>query len=133
MILGALTLYTEVTRELLTDSQWKRIEEMVRGKASDSGVTAVNNRRFVEAVLWIDRTGAPWRDLPAEFGNWHSTYTRFSRWCKRGVWTRLMATLGRDSDLEALTIDSTVVRAHQHTAGAQKKRGIKHWGARVEG
>jgi transposase len=133
MILGALTLYTEVTRELLTDSQWKRIEEMVRGKASDSGVTAVNNRRFVEAVLWIARTGAPWRDLPAEFGNWHSTYTRFSRWCKRGVWTRLMATLGRDSDLEALTIDSTVVRAHQHTAGAQKKRGIKHWGARVEG
>ena len=105
---------------------------MVPGKASDSGVTAANNRRFVEAVLWIARTGAPWRDLPAEFGNSHGTYTRFSRWCKRGVWTRLMVTLGHDRDLEALMIDSTVVRAHQHAAGAQKKRGIKRWGARVE-
>ena len=85
MILGALTLGAEVPRERLTDSQCKRIEEMVPGKASDSGVAAVNNRRFVEAVLWIARAGAPWRDLPAEFGNWHSTYTRFSRWCKRGV------------------------------------------------
>ena len=105
---------------------------MVPGKASDSGVTAANNRRFVEAVLWIARTGAPWRVLPAKFGNWHSTYTGFSRWCKRGVWTRLMVTLGHDRDLEALMIDSTVVRAHQHAAGAQKKRGIKRWGARVE-
>ena len=122
-----------MTRELLTDGQWETIQELVPGKAGDSGVTAVNNRRFVEAVLWIARTGAPWRDLPAEFGNWHSTYTRFSRWCKRGVWSRLMATLGCDSDLEALMIDSTVVRAHQHAAGAQKKRALKRWGARVEG
>ena len=120
-------------RELLTESQWKRIEEMVPGKATDSGVTAANNRRFVEAVLWIARTGAPWRDLPREYGNWHSTYTRFSRWCKRGVWTRLMAILGSDRDLEALMIDSTVVRAHQHAAGAQKKRATRRWVARVGG
>jgi len=90
--------YWQLTRDNLTDSQWKRIEEMVPGKASDS-VTAATTRRFVEAVLWIARTGAPWLDLPAEFGNWHSTYTRFSRRCKPGVSTRLMATLGQDHDL----------------------------------
>ena len=101
---------------------------MLPGKASDCGVTAADNRRFVEAVRWIARTGAPWRDLPSELGNWHTTYTRFSRWCKRGVWTKLMVALGTDRDLEALMIDSTVVRAHQHAAGAQKKRATRRWG-----
>ena len=80
---------------------------------------------FVEAVLWIAPTGSPWRDLPAELGNWHTTYTRFSRWCKRGRWLQIMHALGGDQDLEALMIDSTVIRAHQHAAGAQKKRAIK--------
>ncbi len=98
---------------------------MLPGKASDSGVTATDNRRFIEAVLWIARTGSPWRDLPSELGNWHSTYTRFNRWCKRGRWLGIMKVLGADQDLEALMIDSTVVRAHQHAAGAQKKQAIK--------
>ena len=117
-----------MTRELLSDSQWARIEGMLPGKISDCGATAADNRRFVEAVLWIARTGSPWRDLPSELGNWHTTYTRFSRWCKRGVWVRLMVALGTDRDLEALMIDSTVVRAHQHAAGAQKKRAARRWG-----
>lgn len=117
-----------MTRELLSDSQWARIEGMLPGKISDCGATAADNRRFVEAVLWIARTGSPWRDLPSELGNWHTTYTRFSRWCKRGVWARLMVALGTDRDLEALMIDSTVVRAHQHAAGAQKKRATRRWG-----
>jgi transposase len=120
-------------RKLLSDSQWSKIEAMLPGKASDSGATATDNRRFVEAVLWIARTGSPWRDLPAQLGNWHTTYTRFNRWCKSGVWRQVLAQLGTDRDLEALMIDSTVVRAHQHAAGAQKKRGIKRSGGRVVG
>jgi transposase len=103
------------------------------GKAGDRGVTAKDNRLFVEAVLWIARTGAPWRDLPARFGRGHSVYMRFSRWSKQGVWERLMAVLADDPDLEELFIDATIVRAHQHAAGAPKKPAHKPLGARGEG
>ena len=122
-----------MTRKLLSDSQWTKIEPLLSGKIGDSGVTCANNRLFVEAVLWIARTGSPWRDLPAELGNWHTTYTRFSRWCKRGRWLQIMHALGADQDLEALMIDSTVVRAHQHAAGAQKKQAIKRSGVHEVG
>ena len=74
-----------MARSILRDDQWERIKDLLPGKATDCGVTAKDNRLFVEAVLWIGRTGAPWRDLPAELGNWHTTYTRFSRWSKSGV------------------------------------------------
>lgn len=117
-----------MAREKLTDEQWEKMEMLLPGKAGDRGVTGANNRLFIEAVLWIARTGAPWRDLPAEFGNWHTTYTRFNRWCKKGVWPRVFQEVGKDADLEQLMIDSTVVRAHQHAAGAQKKRVIKRSG-----
>ena len=115
-------------RKQLSDKQWAKIERLLPGKASDCGVTAKDNRCFVEAVLWIARTGSPWRDLPIELGNWHTTYTRFSRWSQRGVWHEVMKQLGTDRDLEALMIDSTVIRAHQHAAGAQKKRATKRSG-----
>jgi len=75
---------------------------------------------FVDAVLWLVRAGAPWRDLPEEFGNWNSVFRRFRRWAKNGVWKRLFTELGEDPDLEYLIIDSTIVRAHQHSSGAQK-------------
>ena len=117
-----------MAREKLTDEQWEKMEMLLPGKAGDRGVTGANNRLFIEAVLWIARTGSPWRDLPTEFGNWHTTYTRFNRWCKKGVWQKVLLEVGRDADLEQLMIDSTVVRAHQHAAGAQKKRGIKRSG-----
>ena len=100
---------------------------MLPGKANDSGVTATDNRGLIEAVLWITRTGSPWRDLPPELGNSHSTYTRFNRWCNRGRWLGIMKVLGANHDLEAFMIDSTVVRAHQHAARAQKKQPIKRW------
>ena len=122
-----------MVRKLLSDTKWAKIEAMLPGKASDSGVTAADNRRFIEAVLWIARTGSPWRDLPVELGNWHSTYTRFNRWCKRGRWLKIMSVLGTDQDLESIMIDSTVVRAHQHAAGAQKKQAIKPLDAREAG
>jgi transposase len=118
-------------RKLLRNDQWERIEHLLPGKASDCGVTAKDNRLFVEAVLWIARTGAPWRDLPQALGNWHNTYTRFSRWGKKGVWQRLIQAVSEDRDLQALFIDSTVVRAHQHAAGAQKNTAHKPSDAHV--
>ena len=119
--------------KLLRDDQWERIKDMLPGKATDRGVTAKDNRLFIEAVLWIARTGSPWRDLDPALGNWHATYTRFSRWGKKGVWQRIIAAISDDADLEALLIDSTVVRAHQHAAGAQKKKARKRSGARAAG
>ena len=101
------------------------------GKASDRGVTAKDNRLFVEAVLWIARTGSPWRDLPPQLGDWHNVYTRFSRWGKSGVWQRVIAAVSTDADLQALLLDSTIVRAHQHAAGAQKKKARKRSDARA--
>lgn len=120
-------------RKLLRDDQWERIKDLLLGKATDCGVTAKDNRLFLEAVLWIARTGSPWRDLPPALGNWHAAYTRFSRWGKKGDWQRVIEALSDDADLEALLIDSTAVRAHQHAAGAQKKRGRKRLGARAAG
>ena len=118
-------------RKILRDDQWERIENLVPGKASDPGVTAKDNRLFVEAVLWVARTGSPWRDLPPALGNWHNVFTRFSRWGKSGVWQCVIEAVSDDVNLEALLIDSTVVRAHQHAAGAQKKLGRKRSGARA--
>jgi transposase len=117
-------------RKMLREDQWNRIENLLPGKATDCGVTAKDNRLFVEAVLWILRTGSPWRDLPVELGGWHNTYTRFSRWGKKGVWQRVSEALSSAPDLQALLIDSTIVRAHQHAAGAQKKPGARRSVAR---
>lgn len=119
-------------RKMLRNDQWERIEHLLPGKGSDPGATAKDNRLFVEAVLWIARTGAPWRDLPPQLGNWHNTYTRFSRWGKKGVWQRVIKAVSDAPDLEALLIDSSIVRAHQHAAGAQKNTGRKRSGARAE-
>lgn len=110
-----------MARKRLSDRQWKRIEQMLPGKSGDPGRTAADNRLFVEAVLWIARTGSPWRDLPAEFGLWNSVYMRFARWSQAGVWQRVFAELSQEADLREICLDSTIVRAHQHAAGAQKK------------
>jgi len=106
---------------MLSDRQWLRIADLLPGKPTDKGGRAADNRCFVEAVLFIARTGCPWRDLPADFGNWHSIYVRFARWEKGGVWARVAEALSDDADLEELFIDATIVRAHQHAAGALKK------------
>ena len=105
----------------LTDENWRRIEHLLPGKASDPGRTAEDNRRFVNAVLWIARSGAPWRDLPERYGNWNSVFQRFNRWSKNGAWQRIFEAL-QDPDLDWLMVDSTMVRAHQHAAG-QKNDG----------
>ena len=112
-----------MARLSLTDAQWARMALLVPGKAGDPGATGRDNRLFVEAVLWIARTGAPWRDLPAELGNWNSVWRRFARWAARGVWERLFAAMADDPDFEYVIVDATIVRAHQHSAGA--KGGLK--------
>jgi len=104
----------------LRDDQWARIEGLLPGKAGDRGRSAADNRLFVEAVLGIARSGAPWRDLPPAFGPWNSVDMRFRRRARGGVWGRVLAVLHDDLDREDLAMDSTVVRAHQHAAGAKK-------------
>lgn len=110
-------------RLILKDHQWDRMGPHLPGKSSDPGRTGADNRLFLEAVLWLARTGSPWRDLPEFFGNWNSAFVRFSRWSKDGVWDRLFAMMADDPDFEYVMIDSTIVRAHQHAAG--KKGGLK--------
>ena len=111
-----------MNRYALRDDQWERIKDLLPGKPGDVGVTARDNRRFVEAVLYRYRTGIPWRDLPERFGDWKNTHKRFSRWANKGVWQRLFEHLTAEPDNEYAMIDSTIVRAHQHSAGAPKKR-----------
>jgi putative transposase len=106
-------------RHRLTDDQWDRIKDLVLGKEGDPGRTGVDNRGFVEAVLWLARTGAPWRDVPSGL-NWNSTHKRFLRWARRGVWDRILQALAEDPDFEYVIIDATVIRVHQHAAGARR-------------
>src|SRR5258708_15534636 len=105
----------------LRDDEWDRIKDLLPGRAGHVGVTAKDNRLFVEAVLFRYRAGIPWRDLPERFGPWKAVHTRFSRWAASGVWVKLFEQLSADTDNEYAMIDSTIVRAHQHSAGAQKK------------
>ncbi len=112
-------------RKLLRDDQWERIAPLVRGKAGGRGRHGANNRLFVEAVLWLARTGSPWRDLPPEFGPWSSVYVRFARWSDKQVWQNIFQVLREDADFEEVYLDSTIVRAHQHAAGAAKKKASR--------
>jgi putative transposase len=118
-------------RRELTSAQWRRIEQLVPGKEGDKGRHGADNRLFVDAVLWIARSGAPWRDLPEDFGNWNSVFQRFRRWAKKGVWQRVFNALSENPDFEYLIIDSTVVRAHQHAAGAKGGAKMRRSGVRA--
>ncbi len=122
-----------MVRKSLRNDQWCRIESLLPGKVSDPGRSGADNRQFVEAVLWIARTGSPWRDLPTEFGPWNSVYKRFARWSDSGVWHKVFKELAKDADFEQMFIDSTIVRVHQHGAGAAKKTAHKRSGTRAAG
>ena len=105
----------------LRDEQWARIEALLPGRVGHVGGTARDNRLFVEAVLYRYRAGSPWRDLPERFGDGTRVHRRFSRWAKSGVWARVFQALGAEADNEYAMLDATIVRAHQHSAGARKK------------
>ena len=105
----------------LSDDEWNRIEHLLPGRVGDAGGHGADNRLFVNAVIGIARSGAPWRDLPERFGLWNSVFQRFNRWAKSGVWEQVYEAM-KSPDLEALMLDSTVIRAHQHAAGSLKKK-----------
>lgn len=106
----------------LTNEQWQKILPVLKSCPEIRLGAGRNCRRFIDAVLWMTRTGAQWRNLPKEYGNWNSVFKRFNRWSQAGIFEKLFEQMSQDRDLEYLLIDSTIVRAHACSAGAQKKK-----------
>jgi transposase len=108
----------------LTDEQWEKMLAFLRNEPhAYVGKDEAKCRRALEGMLWIMRSGAAWRLLPAEYGQWNTVYKRFARWGDQGVWERMLTHFAADPDMEHGMVDSTIVRAHPCAAGAQKKRG----------
>ena len=107
----------------LRDDQWERIRGFVPGGTKGKRGPRTNNRLFLDALLWMARSGARWRDLPERLGDFRSVKRRYYRWIAMGVLDDMLTVLAREADLEWLMIDSTIVRAHQHAAGARKVKG----------
>lgn len=103
-------------RHEIPQDQWERIEHLLPGRPGPHGGVAEDNRRFVNAIWYLAKTGVPLRDLPERFGKWDTVYQRFHRWCRAGVWQHLFEAV-KDPDLEWRMLDSTVIRAHPHAAG----------------
>jgi putative transposase len=111
-------------RHELSDRQWERIKDRIPGKAGDPGRTGADNRRFLQAVVYVCRTGIPWADLPERFGKPNTVWRRFDRWAKKGVWAGLFTVLGVTPPRE-LQLDSTTVKAHPCASGARRRAGEK--------
>ncbi|MCW6512732.1 IS5 family transposase [Lichenifustis flavocetrariae] len=106
-------------RFVLTDAQWAKMEPHCLGKPSDPGRSGADNRRFLEAILWIARTGSSWRDLPTLFGNWNTVFKRFRDWVKADVFKRLFDAVSNEPDMEYAMVDATIVKVHRHGQGAK--------------
>jgi transposase len=106
-------------RHDLTDRTWELLEPHLPGREGAWGGVAQDNRRFINAVFWILRTGAPWRDLPPAYGDWKNTQRRFCRWRDKGVWEALLEQLIVEPDYEWLMIDASHIKVHPHAAGAK--------------
>jgi transposase len=106
-------------RHDLTESQWKMIEPVIRKRiGSWGGSNAKDNRIFINGTFWILRTGAPWRDLPPQYGKFGSVHKRYKRWCDKGHWEYILESLIDEPDYEWLMIDATHIKVHPHAAGA---------------
>ena len=116
-------------RFVITDRSWALIGPLLPGTDRDRGVTAKDNRLFLEAVLWKVRVGGPWRDLPLGFGEWNSIFRRFRRWAQRGVFQRIFEAVSGDPDFEYVLIDGTIISAHQKASGAKGGLSIRLSGA----
>ena len=108
-----------MTRRVISDAQWGIIEPFCLGKKSDPSQTGRDARLFMEAVLWIVRTGAQWRELPGEFGKWNSVFKRFRRWVQADAFYRMFKVLSSGSDFEYVMIDGTIVKVHRSGQGAK--------------
>lgn len=112
----------------LSDEQWQKVADLVPGKVGDPGRSGDDNRRFVNGVLWVLRSGAHWHDLPSRYGKWKSVHKRFTRWATAGVWERVFDSLTADQDNEYLMLDSSLVRAHQQAATGKGGTATRLWG-----
>lgn len=112
-----------MSRRTLSDEQWRRIEGHLPGRAGTPGRSGVDNRLFVDAILWMAGNATRWRDLPPAFGKWTAVHARFRRWSHAGVWERLFKTLADTPDFEYVLIDSTICKVHADASGA--KGGLK--------
>jgi putative transposase len=121
-----------MVRYELSASQWGKIEGFLPGRPGTVGVTAKDNRNFVNGVLWVLRSGAHWKHLPTEYGKWKSIHKRFTRWAKAGVWERIFQVLLADSNNTYIMIDSTIVRAHQQAACGKGGARTRRWGVPEE-
>jgi transposase len=110
----------------LTDFEWSVIEPVL--PMDRRGPKPRDNRRVLNGIFWVLRTGAPWRDLPERYGPYTTAYNRFNRWRKAGIWDRLMDAVVKASDGKVQMIDSSIVRVHQHASGAKKRVEIVVWG-----
>ena len=106
-------------RHDISDKLWEKIEKKLPGSKGHTGRPARGNRRFINAVFWILRTGAPWRDLPPEYGDWKNTHRRFSRWRDKGIWEKILEIIMPEPDCEWIMIDATHCKCHQHASGAR--------------
>jgi len=105
----------------LTDIEWDKIKDLLPPERTGKpGRPSGDNRTSLNGVLWIARSGAPWRDLPERYGSWSTLYDKFARWSKEGVIEKIFVALTVDADMQDLSIDSTSIRAHQHSSGAKK-------------
>jgi transposase len=109
----------------LSDEQWQKILPLLRSHPNAYVGQEQECRKFLEAVLWIARSGAQWRLLPREYGDWNTVYKRFARWTKQGIFEQLHQSFTDDADMEHLLIDSTIIRAHPCAAGASKKVAVR--------
>lgn len=120
-----------ISRYELSTEQWNKIKDLLPGKVGDRGRNALDNRCFVDSVLWILRSGARWSDMPERYGNYKSIHKRFTRWAKKGIWEKIFKHLVKDRDNEYLMIDSTLVKAHQQAATYKKKSGFGAFQRRI--
>ena len=105
-------------RHDISDKVWSLLEPLLPGRRGSWGGVAIDNRRFINAIIWILRTGAPWRDLPPSYGDWKNTHRRFCRWRDKGVWESVLNHLIEDPDYEWLMIDASHIKVHPHGTGA---------------
>ena len=110
-------------RHEISDFDWERIENLLPPENTGEGRPSKSNRQMLNAMLWINKTGAPWRDLPERFGPWQTVYSRFRLWSNNDIFKEMFKSLTMDADMQDVSIDSTSCKVHQHAAGA--KKGLK--------
>jgi transposase len=108
----------ELHRHDISDKAWALIDPHMTGKRGQWGRIADDNRKFINAVFWILRTGSPWRDLPSEYGKWNSVAKRYRRWVNNGMWEKILEKVIDEPDYEWLMIDASHIKVHPHAAGA---------------